>query len=189
MLLAALTAYAEARGLLAQGRFATRRVHFVLCLSPEGRLLAVQPTGPDGVEMCVPRPPLRSVNIAAGFMVDNSKYVLGYTGERKRRTERAAECVAAFAALAREAAEATGSVEATAVMRFLADAPARERVLTEREWTGAETLAFAVEGVGGLAHDVPALRAWWERRGAQEDAGGVVGLCSVTGEVGPLVRV
>ncbi|MCY1003918.1 type I-C CRISPR-associated protein Cas8c/Csd1 [Myxococcus sp. MISCRS1] len=185
MLLAHLYRYAEARGLLADAAHTTRRVHHVVRLSHDGRVRALESTGPGGVELCVPRPPLRSGGrFAAAFFVDNVKYVLGLD---EGAPDKAASRVAAFSALARAAAEETRAPEALAVVRFL-DSPAREQLLVEATWTGQEVLAFAL-GDGPLVHEVPALRAWWERHTSQVDEECPVGRCCVTGEVGPLARV
>ncbi|NTX51784.1 type I-C CRISPR-associated protein Cas8c/Csd1 [Myxococcus sp. CA039A] len=197
MMLTALNDFAKERGLLDDPLYERKAVDFLIQLSPEGKFLALVPTQDErgrGRPVLIPRIPPRSVNIAAGFLVDNSKYVLGHEEEepstRTGKAGKGAVRFAAFLTLLREAVAQTDVPELRAVEAFLANEKARAKALAERsedEWTGAEMLAFVV-GDSASVHQLPEVRAWWERRGEQAASVGRTGLCLVTGRTAVLVK-
>ncbi|WNZ59873.1 type I-C CRISPR-associated protein Cas8c/Csd1 [Myxococcus sp. MxC21-1] len=194
MLLAALNDYARRRGLLDEVLWATRPVYFLLRITHEGRFVALVPTAKHGagMPMRIPRPPQRASNVAAGFLVDNPKYVLGLAEGSESQEKKAGARVSAFHSLAAMATEATRSPVARAVAAFTADASARAQALAARPsgtWTGTELLAFVVEGSDVPAHEEPALREWWENRGEADAAEGDAGQCLVSGDVTVLARL
>ncbi|NVJ22291.1 type I-C CRISPR-associated protein Cas8c/Csd1 [Myxococcus sp. AM011] len=191
MMLTALNDFALERGLLDDPLYETKAVDFQIRLSPEGKFLGLVPTQDErgrGLPVPIPRIPPRSVNIAAGFLVDNSKYVLGHEEEesssRAGKAGKGAVRFAAFLTLLREAVAQTDVPELRAVEAFLANEKARAKALAERpedEWTGSEMLAFVVGDSVTPVHQLPEVRAWWERRGEQAAALGRTGLCLVSG--------
>ncbi|WAM23797.1 type I-C CRISPR-associated protein Cas8c/Csd1 [Myxococcus sp. NMCA1] len=194
MLLAALNDYARRRKLVDAVLWPEKPVHFRLHITTEGKFRALVPTSTDGagVPMSIPRPPQRASNVAAGFLVDNPKYVLGLADGREAQRVKADARVAAFRTLASESAETTRSPVAGAVAAFVADASARTQALAAHPtgaWTGGELIAFVVGDDTAHAHESPPLRAWWESRGEEEAAQGNVGQCLVSGDVTVLARL
>ncbi|NTX40836.1 type I-C CRISPR-associated protein Cas8c/Csd1 [Myxococcus sp. CA033] len=198
MMLTALNDFALERGLMDDPLYEKRPVDFQIQLSPEGKFLGLVPTQDGrgrGLPVLIPRIPQRSVNIAAGFVVDNSKYVLGHEEEmpsaRAGKAGKGAVRFAAFLKLLREAVAQTDVPELRAVEKFLSNDKARAKALAERpedEWTGSEMLAFVVGDSVTPVHQLPEVRAWWERRGEQAASQGHTGLCLVTGRTGILAE-
>ncbi|WP_342377072.1 type I-C CRISPR-associated protein Cas8c/Csd1 [Myxococcus stipitatus] len=197
MMLAALNAFAQERGLADDPLYENRPVDFLIRVSAKGTFQGLESTQDErgnGLPLLIPRIPQRAVNIAAGFLVDNSKYVLGYEEEPAPQTGKAGKGAVRFAAflkLVREALSELKVPELRAVELFLASAASREEALAERakeEWTGSEMLAFAVGDSVEPVHLLPEVRAWWARRGAKEAEQGRRGLCLVTGRIGVLAE-
>ncbi|QSQ12425.1 type I-C CRISPR-associated protein Cas8c/Csd1 [Myxococcus landrumensis] len=197
MMLAALDAFARERRLADDPLYETRPVDFRIRLGAKGKFLGLESTQDErgkGQPLLIPRMPQRSVNVAAGFLVDNSKYVLGYEEEPAPRTRKAGKGAvrsAAFLKLVREAVSELRVPELRAVELFLENDAAREQALAERakeEWTGSEMLAFVVGDSVEPVHLLLEVRAWWARRGETEAAGGRTGLCLVTGRYGVLAE-
>jgi CRISPR-associated protein Csd1 len=173
MMLSSLYAYAQREGLLKEPDFEPRRIDLVLKLSDSGKYLGLVATEQGGVFMSVPRLDKRSSGVAPGFLVDNSKYVLGITGSKsKKDVDRALECNKAFKALLQSA----GSFEATEFFAFAQFQEQldsnRQQILRDRplnEWTGSENIATQVGDV--WIHEVPEIRAAWkEMRKSAEPA-------------------
>ncbi|MCK8501940.1 type I-C CRISPR-associated protein Cas8c/Csd1 [Myxococcus fulvus] len=195
MMLTALNDFARERGLVDDPLYETKPVDFLIRLSAKGKLLGLEPTQDEkgrGVARSIPRLPGRSVNIAAGFLSDNTKYVLGH--DPKARAGEAGKGVArlaAFVKLVKEAAAETEVSELRAVEKFLENDEARAKVIEERDadaWTGSEMFAFVVGDSTDPVHELPEVRAWWERRNAQAAAMGRTALCLVTGKMGVLAE-
>ncbi|WP_426735037.1 type I-C CRISPR-associated protein Cas8c/Csd1 [Myxococcus faecalis] len=195
MMLTALNDFARERGLVDDPLYETKPVDFLIRLSAKGKLLGLEPTQDEkgrGKPLSIPRLPTRAVNIAAGFLADNTKYVLGHDPEaREGKADKGAPRLAAFVKLVKEAAADTKVPELRAVEKFLEDDAARAKVVEERaadEWTGSELFAFVVGDSLDPVHQLPEVRAWWEKRSAHAAAQGKVGLCLVTGTVGVVAR-
>lgn len=197
MMLAALDAFARERGLADDPLYETRPVDFRIRLGAKGEFLGLESTQDErgkGTALLIPRIPQRSVNVAAGFLVDNSKYVLGHEEEPVSRTGKAGKGGVRFAAflnLVREAVSELEVPELRAVESFLVNEAARGEALAKRdkeEWTGSEMLAFVVGDEVRPVHLLPEIRAWWERRGEKEAAQGRTGLCLVSGRHGVLAE-
>ncbi|NTX60343.1 type I-C CRISPR-associated protein Cas8c/Csd1 [Myxococcus sp. CA051A] len=197
MMLAALNNFARERGLLDDPLYETRPVDFRICLSTKGKFLELVSTQTErgrGIPIRIPRIPQRSVNIAAGFLVDNSKYVLGHEDEPQARVGKAGKGAVRFAAflnLVREAVAETDVPELRAVEVFLSNEAARREALARRtpdEWTGSEMLAFVVGDATEPVHEHPEVRTWWEQKGEKAVALGKTGLCLVSGRVGVLAE-
>ncbi|MFY2559079.1 type I-C CRISPR-associated protein Cas8c/Csd1 [Corallococcus terminator] len=190
-MLAALNDFARERGLLDDPLYETKAVDFQIRLSPEGKFLGLVPTQNErgkGLPLSIPRIPQRRVNIAAGFLVDNPKYVLAHDVEEpSERGDKAGKGPARFAAFLSLVQEANASIdvpELRAVELFLVNAASREQVVAARsakDWTGSELFAFSVGDATTLVHQHPTVRSWWEKRGAERASQGALGLCLVTG--------
>jgi len=206
MMLQALVALAERKGLLEDPSIGKRVVNYQLRISDDGRPLALVPLGAEGrgLALEVPVPPKRASGIAPAFLVDNAQYVLGLPKHRKgeapdaRSTERAGKCLAAFASQIRAAADSTGDEGLVAVDAFLDRLqvdPVKERTLVtelscDHEWTGDECIAFLRDSDGTkYVHERPKVRAYWAGKRSSASSEGIPQRCLVTGAFAPLARL
>jgi CRISPR-associated protein Csd1 len=128
----------------------------------------------------VPQPPKRTVAITAGFLCDNAGYLLGHTATGS--VKRAADQFAAARALHEAVLARVNGPAAIAILEFF------------RRWDRANAAAYLADGAKEMAsgwlvlrdgetgrffHDLPAIRAAWERYSAIVDA--PHGQCLVTG--------
>jgi CRISPR-associated protein Csd1 len=192
VILGALGELAVRERLLDDPDFEKRRIDFTITIAEDGKLLAIVSMRDDegrGRETLVPRTPKRSVGISPGFLCDNAKYVLGL-GEKPERDEK---CRAAFAGQVEAAATETKDQGLAAVAafykRFAKNLAAILKQRPRDEWTGAELLAFSVEGDRAqFVHERKAARARWSAQREQADSGDPV-RCLVTGKLAPAARL
>ena len=198
MILQALYELSRSRGLVKDPLYEKKPVHGVLEIDAEGRLLALVETQDErgrGLDSLVPRGPKRSVNVAPGFLVDNSKYVLGLDAPEKQNDERLARCTEAFRELVARCAQETQDAGAAAVLRFLESKDTHLPWLLKQrsrdKWNGSETLVFSLAGDEcSRVHERPAVREWWARQNAEEVGSGEDGQrCLVTGRRAPAARL
>jgi CRISPR-associated protein Csd1 len=205
MMLEALVALAERKGLVDDPSFAKRSVHYQLRIDGEGRPVALIPLGEGGrgLEIAVPSPPKRSVGITPAFLVDNAQYVLGTPKRKKGKAAeesavlRAPQCLLAYTESIESAAGATGDEGLRAVASFLARRSADasgaadvESMAMDHEWTGDENLAFVLESDGGTyVHERPMVRAYWSAQRAAATGEGALQRCLVTGALAAPVRL
>lgn len=197
-MLRALVELAEREGLVGDEDFERKRVDFEIHIRRDGAYVALvsrRDADGRGQELSVPRMPDRTSGVAAGFLVENAKYVLAIGGERDFPS-RLARCREEYVEVVREACRSGGDPALAAVGRFYDDFHAgRARILEDRpasQWTGSEILVFSVDGFDELVHDRPAVRRLWQVRRAREvaeDAGAGVARCLVTGLVGAPARL
>jgi CRISPR-associated protein Csd1 len=200
MMLQALYTLARERGLLEDPDYEQRPVHLLLRVDAEGRPLGLVRRMDEkgrGEPMAIPRLPKRTVAVAAGLLVDNSRYVLGLGVVEKENPKRLKQCMAAFEERVAALVEATGDEGARAVLRFL---QAREQWLPtllswrpREEWGGDEYVAFLYSPDEVLpVHDREPVRAWLRAERAREEQGiGDEGRvrCLVTGELALAARL
>ena len=202
MILQALVALAERKGLLDDPSFGKRPVQYQVRITDDGHPLGLTPLGDDkrGALLDVPTPPKRSGNPVPAFLVDNAQFVLGVPKQVKGKApnlEQAAKSFAAFAEAVREATEATGDVGLVAVRALLdrvaASTDARDQVLAmagDYEWTGNETIAFVRDADGTVyVHERPVVRAYWSGKRQTAAEAGTPQRCLVTGEFAPPARL
>ncbi len=206
MMLEALVLLAERKGLLDDPSFGKRPVHYQLRISDDGRPLELVPLGEArrGLKLEVPVAPKRTVAVTPAFLVDNAQYVFGLPKKKKgeaadqRATDRAADCLAAFAVEMLAAADSTGDEGLLAVRAFLyrlqANHAAELMRITEmdadHEWTGDECIAFIRDGDGTTCvHDRPAVRTYWRDRRNTATSDGVGQRCLVTGRMASAARL
>ena len=206
MMLEALVALAERKGLLEDPSFGKRVVNFQLRISKDGQPLGIVPLGDDGrgIAISAPVPPKRTVAVAPTFLVDNAQYVLGLPKRSRggaapnaRSVERARECLRAFAAEVREACEHTGDAGLRAIRAFLdrleADPSEAARVTAmapDHDWSGDECIVVLLDTDGSTyIHERPEVRAYWAgKRSAASDMG-TPQRCLVTGALAPPARL
>ncbi|MCP3065618.1 type I-C CRISPR-associated protein Cas8c/Csd1 [Myxococcus sp. K38C18041901] len=196
MMLTALNDFARARGLIDDPLYESKPVDFLIRLDVKGKFKGLEYTQDEngrGISRRIPRLPARSVNVSAGFLADNTKYVLGHDPEaREGKANKGVARLAAFVKLVKEAVAETEVPELRAVAKFLDSEAARAEALADRnpgeDWTGSEMLAFVVGDSTRPVHELPGVEAWWAQRNAQAVAIGRRGLCLVTGKIGVLAE-
>jgi CRISPR-associated protein Csd1 len=206
MMLQALVALAERRGLLDDPSYANRKVHYQLRISDDGRALALIPLGEEGrgEPLEAPVAPKRSGNIAPAFVVDTAQWVFGLPKRKKGEVLAPASATQAstyFDAFVRQvcvAAEATHDEGLAAYRRFLERVQAnpeaeRARLMAmdrDHEWTGDECIA-AIRDSDGLTyiHQRAPVRDYWARRYIASGAHGEAQRCLVTGQLAVPVRL
>ena len=165
----------------------TKPVRWVIQLASDGTFLNFQPLGgakenKRGLPRLVPYPGPRAGNvIRPSLLADTPAFVLGFAPEDSR----AAIKHSAFKALVHRCAEETSSPLIGAVDRFLASwDPAADNSLPS-ELTAADLITFQVADEWPV--DEEDVRAFWAKvaRPTQENVGGFLTQCLVTGLVGP----
>jgi CRISPR-associated protein Csd1 len=206
MMLEALVALAERKGLLADPSYAMRTVHYQLRIAADGRPLALLPLGEDGrgADVDAPVVPKRTGNLKPAFLVDTAEWVFGLPKRKKGAAtgagaaDKAAKYFEAFARQVCVAANANGDEGLAAFRRFLerimAD-PEGERgrlmaMASDHEWTGDECIAVARDADGtSYIHERPAVRAYWAGEHSAASNAGVAQRCLVTGMLAPPTRL
>ena len=174
--------------------FSSQKIHFALLLNREGELLQVIDLRESQGKRLLPKPMIvpeaviKSVNIAANFMWDNTGYVLG--ADNKGKPERSTKTFKAFKELHRDIGKGLDDEGMAAVLRFLdswnpADAPELE--YWDDMMTGAN-LIFQFDGELRYIHDRPKIKDAWLKH-YSENSSGVVATCLVCGEKKPIARL
>jgi CRISPR-associated protein Csd1 len=174
--------------------FGAKGISFALLLNHEGTLLQVldlrETTGKRLVpkQMIVPEAVIKSVNIAANFMCDNSGYVLG--ADNKGKPERSMKTFEAFRGLHHNIGGKLDDEGMIAVLRFLDlwnPADAQELEYWD-EMAAGTNLVFQLDGELRYIHDRPKIReAWLKHYSAKRSA--VVATCLVCGERTSVARL
>jgi CRISPR-associated protein Csd1 len=205
MMLEALVALSERKGLLADTSYGKRVVHYQLRISDDGRPLALVSLGEEGkgLRLDTPTAPKKSVNIKSAFLVETAQYILAFAKRRKgsepdeRAIARAPKCQSAFASEVRAALAATGDEGLAAVERFLGRLESNydgelARILAmdpDHQWTGDECIAFVREADGTVyVHDRATVRVYWASKRASA-GDGEARRCLVTGAIAPIARL
>ncbi len=131
--------------------------------------------------LVVPQPPGRtSTAIRAGFLCDHTGYLLGHAGEHN--ATRAAEQFAAASRLHETVLAGTDDPAAAAILAFFHSwdpAKAAGVLAGELEEMATGWLVLRDADTGRFFHEIPVIRAAWERYGAATDA--PRGQCLITG--------
>jgi CRISPR-associated protein Csd1 len=174
--------------------FSSQKIHFALLLNPEGELLQVidmrETQGKRLLpkQMIVPEAVIKSVNIAANFMWDNTGYVLG--ADNKGKPERSMKTFEAFKKLHHDIGEGLDDEGMVAVLRFLdlwdpADAPKLEYW---DDMVAGTNLVFQLDGELRYIHDRPKIKEAWLKH-YSGNSSGVIAICLVCGEKKPIARL
>ena len=204
MILQALVDYYEA--LAAQGRVAKpgwgiAKISYALNLDKQGRLLNLislkltKPKGKKSVEVpqniLLPEATKRTAGVAAQFLWDNAKYVLGLDASGK--AERSKQCFEAMAQKCQEIlADAVGE-KAAALKAFFASwqpEAAHENVLLQpymEDLLSSANLMFKVEGES--VEQDEEIRKAWDAYKSQQASDTAQGICLVTGKKAPVARL
>jgi len=199
MMLRALTELAERERLGTDAAFERRPVSFILAIDARGCLVGKPvATGEDDrpKRFEIPRgyveeeggglAPVRSVQVAAGFLVDKALYALGMPDAKKAgapAAERARRCLATFRSLVETAESATKEPALAAVIAFLDNPLERQKAVNAIADAPSNAL-LAFQFGDEFVHDSSNVRAWWRSRHATSAAGATRSTCLVTGKAG-----
>jgi CRISPR-associated protein Csd1 len=139
--------------------------------------------------LVVPQPPKRTSGVAAGFLCDNAGYLLGHDG--KDNAERATEQFAASRALHELVLAVVDDPAAAPILAFVHSwdpAKAADVLAGQPKEMATGWLVLRDADSGRFFHEMPVIRAAWERYRAAADA--PRGQCLVTGRTDePVARV
>lgn len=204
MILQALVDYYEA--LAAQGRVAKpgwgiAKISYALNLDKQGRLLNLislkltKQKGKKAVEVpqsiLLPEATKRTAGVAAQFLWDNAKYVLGLDASGK--AERSKQCFEAMAQKCQEILAAAVGEKATALKAFFASwqpEAAHENALLQpymEDLLSSANLMFKVEGES--VEQDEEIRKAWDAYKSQQASDTAQGICLVTGKKAPVARL
>jgi len=175
-----------------------QKISFALVIDRKGRLiqpLDIRDTSgkkPRPIDLMVPEAAIRSVNIAANFLWDNTGYVLG--ADEKGNPERAQKTFQEFVSRQHEIGDSVDDEGMQAVLSFLdswnpADAPSIEG------WDdiSGTNLVFRLEGERRYVHEnLPVVEAWAAAREADrpgEQEARVRAMCLVTGKTAHIAKL
>lgn len=204
MILQALVDYYEAlaaKGKVAKPGWGNAKISYALNIDKQGRLLNLlslkisMQKGKKTVELpqniLLPEATKRTAGVAAQFLWDNAKYVLGIDASGK--TERSKQCFEAMAQKCQEIlADAIGE-KAMALKAFFATWQpelAHENMLLQpymEDLLGSANLMFKVDGES-VEQDEEIKRAWDSYK-SQQATDVAKGICLVTGKTAPVARL
>ncbi|WP_281714725.1 type I-C CRISPR-associated protein Cas8c/Csd1 [Allobaculum stercoricanis] len=132
--------------------------------------------------LTVPQIPGRTVNIAPGFLCDNTKYIFGFEKDKPERFDKYFE---SFRDLHLEMISEIDTPAANALRRFLTQD--ENRNLTEALKEKLDTGNFVFRFNGKYLHDYPELKSVWDNKkdSSLED---VEDICSITGKKDVIVN-
>lgn len=204
MILQALVDYYEA--LAAQGRVAKpgwgiAKISYALNLDKQGRLLNLislkltKQKGKKAVEVpqniLLPEATKRTAGVAAQFLWDNAKYVLGLDASGK--AERSKQCFEAMAQKCQEILAAAVGEKAAALKAFFASwqpEAAHDNALLQpymEDLLSSANLMFKVEGES--VEQDEEIRKAWDAYKSQQASDAAQGICLVTGKKAPVARL
>lgn len=190
---------AEREEVAAEG-WCKAKVSYAVNLSEEGRITGIIPMKTEAdrgkkkvwvpVSLMVPEMVTRSSGVAANFLCDNSKYILGIDAEGT--SPRVLECFQASRERHLKLLNGIGGRMAHAICLFFEnwdpEEAEKDPVIKERwqEITDGGNLIFAM-GMG-YAQEDPWIREAWEK-GLERMGTGTQGVCLVTGERTEIARI
>lgn len=204
MILQALVDYYEAlaaKGKVGKPGWGYTKISYALNIDKQGKLLNVitmltnEQKGKKMVEVpqniLLPAPTKRAVNIAAQFLWDNAKYVLGLDNSPK--VERTKQCFVATAKLYQDVLANAKGAKAIALKAFFANwqpEQAKDNAVLQPymdDLLGSSNLTFKVEGEP-VETDAEIIQAWDDYKNAQAGAANQ-GRCLITGKLAPIARL
>ncbi len=203
MIIRALVDYYESlakQGKIAKPGWSVAKIAYALNISTQGELLGVFTLLQDAQRgkkivkvpqnLVMPEGTKRSSGVAAQFLWDNARYVLGIDVEGKEA--RAKQCFLAMREKTEQVLQNTNGKTASAVKAFFANwnpDTAKENIILKpyiEELMGASNLIFIIEGT--YAHeDAEIIAAWNDYRAFQ--SGEKQAVCMVTGQKAPIARL
>ncbi|QDT16413.1 type I-C CRISPR-associated protein Cas8c/Csd1 [Alienimonas californiensis] len=201
MILAALQQYYQRlendpkSGVIPAG-YSRQKIAFRVNLRPDGTLVGIEPLGEvKGKKrtpelMVVPGQTKKpGVGMNPGFLWDNGGYMLGYKPD-DTNPKRTLKTFAAFGDRHVALEDELNDEGFSAVVRFLetwvpSDA---NRLCPELADVAHGFGVFHLVGEKQHVHERPAVKTWWESGAEDQNSGGGIAQCLVTGEVGPIAR-
>lgn len=203
MILQALVGYYEAlesQGKIPRPGWVNAKISYGLNLDAEGMLTGILPLKEDVVRgkktvsapknLTMPEGVKRSSGIAAQFLWDNSRYILGL--DKNNNSERANKCFLATKEKCNDVLKDAHSVAATAIKNFFASwqpSSASSNTVLRPYLTDileAANLTFFVNG--DPAYDDKVIKEAWDNY-KNTNSSEVVGYCLVTGKKAPIARL
>lgn len=203
MILQALVNYYESlaiQGKLAKPGWGDAKISYALEISEEGDLLGILTLiesvkqGKKTVDkpqiLKLPEATKRSSGIAAQFLWDNARYILGI--DEVGKEERAKKCFQATAAKTRSILKGANEKKAKALIAFFdkwnPDLAKDNAILKPyiTELLGGGNITFRIDGV--YLQDDAEINTAWDNYCASQSAE-QRGICSVTGKEGPIARL
>ena len=204
MILQALVDYYEAlaaKGRVAKPGWGIAKISYALNLDKQGRLLNVislkltKQKGKKVVEVpqniLLPEATKRTAGVAAQFLWDNAKYVLGLDAIGK--AERSKQCFEAMAQKCQEILAAAVGEKAAALKAFFASwqpEAAHDNALLQpymEDLLSSANLMFKVEGES--VEQDEEIRKAWDAYKSQQASDTAQGICLVTGKKAPVARL
>lgn len=203
MILQALVGYYEAlesQGKIPRPGWVNAKISYGLNLDAEGMLTGILPLKEDVLRgkktvsapknLNMPEGVKRSSGIAAQFLWDNSRYILGL--DKNNNSERANKCFLATKEKCNDVLKDAHSVAATAIKNFFASwqpSSASSNTVLRPYLTDileAANLTFFVNG--NPAYDDKVIKEAWNNY-KNTNSSEVVGYCLVTGKKAPIARL
>lgn len=204
MILQALVDYYEAlaaQGGVAKPGWGIAKISYALNLDKQGRLLNLislkltKQKGKKAVEVpqsiLLPEATKRTAGVAAQFLWDNAKYVLGLDASGK--AERSKQCFEAMAQKCQEILAAAVGEKAAALKAFFASwqpEAAHDNALLQpymEDLLSSANLMFKVEGES--VEQDEEIRKAWDAYKSQQASDTAQGICLVTGKKAPVARL
>lgn len=204
MILQALVDYYEAlaaKGKVGKPGWGYAKISYALNIDKQGKLLNVitmlttQQKGKKIVEVPqnirLPEATKRTAGVAAQFLWDNAKYVLGLDSSGK--TERTKQCFDAMAKKCQTILADSHGEKAEALKAFFANwqpEQAKDNAVLQPymdDLLGSANLTFKVEGEP-VETDAEIIQAWDDYKNAQAGAANQ-GRCLITGKLAPIARL
>lgn len=182
---------------VAKPGWCSRQVKYLLVLSPEGELKAIEPCGDGsrGEEMLVPEQVKRSSGVAANFLCDTSSYLLGV--DTKNKPERSIKCFEASKALHEQLLQGLNDDLAAAIVKHYenwdpSDTHLDSVIGYDEGVLAGGNLSFCLgcgSAIKRACEDESIKAAWLDhvRNGEAQPDEEMVSL--VTGEKGPVARL
>ena len=168
--------------------FTREGIHFVLVIDKNGNLVGVQDvrdvTGkkPQAIRQKVPEAVIRSSNIAANFLWDNSGYVLGV--DLKKKSDKTLEKFNTFKKLLHTIGDDVHDPGMKAVIKFI-DSWKPNKLPPHVDWQeiAGKNLAFRLDTERCFIHERPAvIEAWLDYKRKINDSL-EKGQCLITGKI------
>jgi CRISPR-associated protein Csd1 len=172
--------------------FSQQKISFALVINKRGELQQVvdirDSKGKKSFprQLVVPEPAIRTGNVAANFLWDNSSYVLGADNKGKTATK-VLQTFSAFKDLHKTIGENLDDEGMSAVLNFLKLWNPEEATHLSywEEIASGANLVFQLDGALQFIHDRPAVKDAWLRY-RSEHRSEMIAYCLVTGEQGPI---
>lgn len=177
--------------------YSMEKIGFVIGLNADGSVATVAARGEakgrirNVLQLLVPQPGKKSVNISPNFLWGNTSYVLGITAKEDKKLKRLADEHTAFVKYHLDALKHTEDVGLVALRHFLEHWTPEQ--FAEPPWSDEvkdQNVVFALENErrnNVYLHDRRAAKSLWEKLNSSE--GTTKAICLIGGEEAPIARL